>query len=298
MGFTQKHRNIVVHRQADAIDQLRGEARLQEGEINYAILGSGVAYEMGLMIDNPYYGMQMVYPKKLRPGVPITRNSVRKKGIVPAAIFGIEHEYNETYVFVPLEYARELMGYGDRRTAIEVFLHNRDDLSAVKERLSTTLGPDFKVLDSDEQHSGLLKAIKIEKLFVFITLSFITAIAAFNVFYTLSMLAIEKRKDVSVLFAMGATQKVIRQVFLKQGAIITFVGCIAGLILGLVLALLQHEYGFVSMGMQTAIVQAYPVKIQALDFLLVGVSISLIALLTSYRPALIASRVNITRHLN
>lgn len=276
---------------------LRGEARLAEDEVNYAILGSGVAYELSLMLDSDHYGMQMIYPKKLRPGAPISRNSVKRKSIVPAAIFSIEQEYNENYVFVPLGFARELMDYGDKRTAIEVFLHDRGELSSVKDKLANILGEDFVVLDSDEQHSGLLKAIKIEKLFVFITLSFITAIAAFNVFFTLSMLAIEKKKDISVLYAMGATNKLIRQIFLKEGAMIAFIGCAVGLVLGLGLALAQQEYELIGMGMQTAIVMAYPVKIQASDFLLVGASISLITILTSYRPALIASRVNITEHL-
>lgn len=276
---------------------LRGEARLEEGSVNYAMLGSGVAYELALMLDSDYYGMQMVYPRKLRPGRPVSRNSVRRKSIVPAGIFSIEQEYNENYVFVPLNFARDLMEYGEKRSAIEVFLNDPDDLSNVKNQLIDALGAEFRVLDSDEQHSSLLKAIKIEKLFVFITLSFITAIAAFNVFFTLSMLAIEKKKDISVLYAMGATQKVVRQIFLKEGAIITFTGCITGLILGLGLALAQQHWGFVSMGMQTAIVTAYPIKIQGTDFVLVGISISLIALLTSYRPAMIASRVNIVRHL-
>lgn len=276
---------------------LRGEARLAEQEVNYAILGSGVAYELSLMLDSDYYGMQMVYPKKLRPGAPVSRNSVKRKSIVPAGIFSIEQEYNENYVFVPLGFAQELMNYGDKRTAIEVFLKDRDELSTVKAKLSTVLGDDFVVLDSDEQHSGLLKAIKIEKFFVFITLSFITAIAAFNVFFTLSMLAIEKKKDISVLYAMGATNKLIRQIFLKEGAMIAFIGCAVGLVLGLVLALAQQEYELIGMGMQSAIVMAYPVKIQASDFLLVGASISLITILTSYRPAIIASRVNITEHL-
>ncbi|GAB5525770.1 MAG: FtsX-like permease family protein [Roseivirga sp.] len=276
---------------------LRGEARLAEQEVNYAILGSGVAYELSLMLDSDYYGMQMIYPKKLRPGAPISRNSVKRKSIVPAGIFSIEQEYNENYVFVPLSFAEDLMNYGDKRTAIEVFLEDRDELSTVKEKLSTVLGDDFVVLDSDEQHSGLLKAIKIEKFFVFITLSFITAIAAFNVFFTLSMLAIEKKKDIAVLYAMGATNKLIRQIFLKEGAMIAFIGCAVGLILGLALALAQQEYELIGMGMQSAIVMAYPVKIQASDFLLVGTSISLITILTSYRPAIIASRVNITEHL-
>lgn len=276
---------------------LRGEARLEEEGVSYAILGSGVAYELALMLDSDHYGMQMVYPRKLRPGAPVSRNSVKRKSIVPAAIFSIEQAYNENYVFVPLSFAQDLMDYGEKRSAIEVFLHDRGNLSKVKSQLSATLGDGFVILDSDEQHSGLLKAIKIEKLFVFITLSFITAIAAFNVFFTLSMLAIEKKKDISVLYAMGATNKVIRQIFLKEGAMIAFIGCTVGLLLGLGLALLQQKYELIGMGMQSAMVMAYPVKIQLSDFLLVGVSISLITLLTSYRPALIASRVNITEHL-
>ena len=276
---------------------LRGEARLEEDGLSFAILGSDIAYELALMPEGNE-GMQMVYPRKLRPGMPLSRNSVKKKSIVAAGIFGIEQQYNESYVFVPLNFARELMGYGKRRSAIEVFLQNPQDILVVKNQLMDALGSGFRVLTSDEQHSSLLKAIRIEKLFMFITLSFITAIAAFNVFFTLSMLAIEKKKDISVLYALGATQKTIRHIFLKEGAIITFTGCLSGLMLGLALTLAQQEWGLVSMNMQTAIVTAYPVKIQATDFLLVGISISLISWLTSYRPALIASGVNITQNLS
>ena len=276
---------------------LRGEARLEEGGLSYAILGSDIAYELALMPEGNHEEMQMVYPRRLRPGMLVSRNSVKKKSIVPAGIFGIEQQYNESYVFVPLNFARELMGYGESRSAIEVFLQDPQDIPAVKHQLVDALGPGFRVLTSDEQHSSLLKAIRIEKLFMFITLSFITAIAAFNVFFTLSLLAIEKKKDISVLYALGATQKTVRHIFLKEGAIITFTGCLSGLMLGLGLTLAQQEWGLLSMNMQTAIITAYPVKIQAIDFLLVGISISLISWLTSYRPALIASGVNVTQNL-
>jgi lipoprotein-releasing system permease protein len=276
---------------------LAGEALLYDREVNHAIIGAGVARELSLRMGGDWRGLRMVYPKKLRPGAPVGRNSVRRKSIVAAGVFNIEQSYNDSYVFVPLNYAKDLMSYGNRRSAIEIFTKEGVSVSSVKEKVSEALGEDFRVLDSDEQHSSLLKAIEIEKLFVFITLSFITAIAAFNVFFTLSMLAIEKKKDISVLYAMGATNKLIRQIFLKEGAIIAFSGCIVGLVLGLGLALAQQELKLIGMGMQNAMVMAYPVKIQALDFLLVGVSISVITLLTSYRPAVIASRVNITEHL-
>ena len=137
-----------------------------------------------------------------------------------------------------------------------------------------------------------MRAVKIEKLFAYIALSFITLIASFNIFFSLSMLAIEKRRDMAILFAVGATHKIIRQIFLKQGIIIAFVGAIFGLVLGLSLCYLQDRYGLVGLGMANAVVSAYPVKVVWTDVLLVTFSITLITMATAYRPAILASRLN------
>ena len=277
---------------------VRGKMKLKEGDINYAILGTGVAYNLSLRIDVNSYGMQIVYPKKLRPGMPVTNNSITRKSIVPAAIFNIEPVYNESYVFVPLSFAQELMDYENKRTSIELYLDEGVSINKIKEEVSNRLGNEFEVLDSDELHSSLLKAIKIEKLFAYITLSFIMAIASFNIFFTLSMLAIEKKRDISVLYSFGATSQFIRQIFLKQGSIISLVGSVIGLLAGLALCLLQQKFGLVSMGMQSAVMNAYPVKLEVTDFIMVGVSIFLITILISYRPAIIASRVETVKNLN
>ena len=277
---------------------VRGKMKLKEGDINYAILGTGVAYNLSLRIDVNSYGMQIVYPKKLRPGMPVTNNSITRKSIVPAAIFNIEPVYNESYVFVPLSFAQELMDYENKRTSIELYLDEGVSINKIKEEVSNRLGNEFEVLDSDELHSSLLKAIKIEKLFAYITLSFIMAIASFNIFFTLSMLAIEKKRDISVLYSFGATAQFIRQIFLKQGSIISLVGSVIGLLAGLALCLLQQKFGLVSMGMQSAVMNAYPVKLEVTDFIMVGVSIFLITILISYRPAIIASRVETVKNLN
>tara|TARA_Y100000588_G_C14005266_1_gene817494 strand:+ start:58 stop:396 length:339 start_codon:yes stop_codon:yes gene_type:complete len=106
------------------------------------------------------------------------------------------------------------------------------------------------------------------------------------------MLAIEKRRDMAILFAVGATHKIIRQIFLKQGIIIAFVGAIFGLVLGLSLCYLQDRYGLVGLGMANAVVSAYPVKVVWTDVLLVTFSITLITMATAYRPAILASRLN------
>jgi lipoprotein-releasing system permease protein len=133
---------------------------------------------------------------------------------------------------------------------------------------------------------------------MFITLSFIMAIASFNIFFTLSILAIEKKRDISILYSFGATPRFIRQIFLKQGSLISVIGASTGLIFGLGICLIQQKFELVGMGMATSVVNAYPVKLEMMDFILVGISISLITVLTSYRPAIIASRVEMVKNLN
>lgn len=286
--------------QTNKIDSflVRGKMQLTDENTDYIILGTGVAYELGVLLESDSYSMQVVYPRKLTPGAAISRNPIRKKNIIPAGIFSIEPEYNESYVFVPLRFIQDLMDYGDRRTSIEIYLDENISLRNVKNELIKTLGPSFTVLDSDEIHSSLLKAIKIEKLFMFITLSFIMAIASFNIFFTLSILAIEKKRDISILYSFGASPRFVRQIFLKQGSLISIIGASSGLLIGLSICLLQQKFGLIGMGMATSVVNAYPVKLEIMDFLLVGLSISFITIITSYRPAIIASRVEMVKNLN
>jgi lipoprotein-releasing system permease protein len=111
------------------------------------------------------------------------------------------------------------------------------------------------------------------------------------------MLGIEKKKDISVLYSMGATKNLIRKIFLYEGVIISFVGSFLGLAFGIGICLVQQKFGIVSMGMQTSIVQAYPVKIQTLDIVFIGVSIILITLLVSFSPARKASDVDLKSNL-
>ncbi len=289
--------NYIAANRLDTF-MVRGSMRLTDGNVDYAILGTGVAYELSLLLESDAYGMQIVYPKKLKAGMPISRNSVSKKSISPAGIFSIETTYNETYVFVPLRFAQSLMDYGNKRTSIEIYLTEDANEASIQSKLKKELGQDFTVLNSDEVHSSLLKAIQIEKLFTFITLSFIMAIASFNIFFTLSILAIEKKRDISILYSFGATPQFIRQIFLKQGSLISLIGASTGLLMGLTICLLQQAFGFVGMGLQTSMVDAYPVKLEFMDFIFVGVSITLITIVTSYRPAIIASRVEMVKNLN
>ena len=111
------------------------------------------------------------------------------------------------------------------------------------------------------------------------------------------MLAIEKKKDIAVILAMGGTKKLIRSIYLKEGAIIAFSGALVGLVLGFLICWVQDNYGLVSLGVTSSVVDAYPVKMQWTDFLYTSVSVVIITIIASYRPALIASKVKTTLHL-
>jgi lipoprotein-releasing system permease protein len=274
-----------------------GELSLGTEKQPGAILGRGVGYFLTVDLDNDFDLLQVFYPKSPGAGSIDPRNMYNRDVIKPLGFFSIEKQFDDEYVIVPLDFARNLLNYGDKRTALELKIAEGYDIGHVKNSLRSQLGEEFLVRDTDEQHAGLLLTIKLEKLFVFLTLTFILAVASFNIFFSLSMLAIEKKKDIAVLFAMGATEKLIKAIYIKQGAIIAFSGAVAGLILGFLVCWIQDTYGLVSLGVTSSIVESYPVKMIWRDFLYTSLSVIGITFLASYRPALIASRVKTVDHL-
>lgn len=274
-----------------------GELKFREEQKNFAVLGIGIAYQMGILVESDLVPIEAIFPKNVRAGALPSANSLNKRRIYPAGIFQIEQTYDEKYVLTSLEFVQQLTGYRNRYTSLELYTDEGARLNNLKERVSEILGDGFTILNNEEQHADLLRAVKIEKLFVYIALSFITAIASFNIFFCLSMLAIEKRKDVSVLISYGAKPKMIKSIFLKQGAYIAFTGAIVGIGLGVAICLLQDKYGIIGMGMSTSLINAYPVKLEIMDILLVSISMVIITILTSYRPSLLASRIDHKKYL-
>src|SRR5690606_30661703 len=262
-----------------------------------AILGRGIGYFLTAELGNEFDFLQVFYPKAARAGSIDPRNMYNRDVIKPVAFFRVDPQFDNEYVIVPLQFAQDLLNYGDKRTSLEIKVAEGYDISRVKKALRTQLGADFLVRDTEEQHASLLLTIRLEKLFVFLTLTFILAVASFNIFFSLSMLAIEKKKDIAVLFAMGATQKLVKSIYIKQGVIIGFSGASVGLFLGFLICWIQDNFGLVSLGVTSSIVESYPVKMMWTDFLYTSISVVVITLLASYRPAIIASRVKTVDHL-
>ncbi len=277
---------------------IHGDLKLKKEDINYAIMGQGVQYTLSIAPSNEFYTMQLLTPRQTASSSGFNPDPMnryfKRKNIMPGGVFANEKEYDASYVIVPLRFAQQLFDYGEERTALEIKTEDNISVSRVESQLEDLFSSeDYQVLNSDEQHASLLRAVKWEKLFVYVTFSFILAIASFNIFFSLSMLAIDKRKDIAMLFAMGAQQRTVKSIFLLEGVIIALLGAGSGLLAAVIICWAQQTFGIVSMGMQTAIVDAYPVKMELSDFLFTALSISLITFLASYRPALIASRTDV-----
>lgn len=272
---------------------IEGNYQLQRAGNNYALIGRGVQYQLSIRATNAIVPMYLLYPKAKASISLDPENTFREKPIMVGGVFVIERQYDDSYIFVPLDFARDLLAYGTKRTSLEIRVESRRQMNTVERRLEQVLGPKFDIKNSDEQHLSLLRAVKIEKMFVFITFAFILLIASLNIFFSLSMLVIDKKKDIAILASMGASPKIIRNIFLMEGAIVAFVGAFIGLAAGLLICWTQQTFGLISMNMATALVEAYPVKMQLQDFLLTGSAIFIITLLVSIRPARAAAATEV-----
>ncbi len=274
-----------------------GELKLKENGVNYAILGRGIQYALSVSPGNNLHPLQVHYIKDVKAGSLDVSKLYSKKNILPGSVFAIEKNYDENYIFVPLDFAKDLLNYGDKRTSLEIKVKENYIIDDVRDQLKNTLGGTFKVQNNEEQHADLYKLLNLEKLFVFIAFSFILAVGSINIFFALTMLVIDKKKDISVLYSMGADDPVIRRIFLGEGAIISLGGAMLGLVLGTLVCWLQQTFGLVSMGMETSVLEHYPVQMQLADFIFTAASLVFITFVISYRPAMMATKYNSAKYL-
>jgi lipoprotein-releasing system permease protein len=276
------------HRIDDKI--VAGRLKLKEGDVPYAIIGRGIQYNLSVAVEDNQFALQVYYINNGKSGTLDPSRLYSRKTIFAGSVFSIVQNFDENYIIVPLEFASELLNMGQRRTALEVKTKKGANPAAVQQQLKERLGEKFFVLNHEEQHKDLYRLLKMEKLFTFLAFAVLLGISSVNIFFTLMMLVLDKRKDISVLSAMGASSGLIRHIFLAEGAIIAFLGAFIGLILGGIFCWVQLEYGIISMGMETSVTEGYPVKVVPVDFLNTLLVVSVLTLLISWRPAVLAAR--------
>ena len=263
---------------------VEGHFVLSQDSIDYAFIGGNVYGALNISLDNVLEPIEIWYPKNQKKLSMIPENNINKKVLNISGVYALE-QLHDDYVYVPLSVAKELTEYNNQRTALEVQLKPDVDTDKVQSEVRAIFGDNYAVRDRDEQNANLFRAIKIEKLFIFIALIFIIGVASFNIFFSLTMLVIDKKEEVKTLYAMGADDSLIKRIFFGEGAIISVIGTIVGLVLGVAFCLTQERFGWLGMGMDTALIDAYPVKMNPMDFLITAVAVIIITLLVSYFPA-------------
>lgn len=280
---------IDEHRIDPYVDE--GSVVLKKNNANYALIGKGVQITLSVALDDDLHALQVYYIKSGKSSGTLDPSSLYvQKSIRPAGVFSIIQNLDENYVIVPLSFAQDLLSYGNRRTSLEVTLADGADMLGVQRRLKDTLGEGYRVLNSEEQHKDLYKLVKMEKLFTFLAFTLLLGVGGINIFFSLMMLALDKKKDISVLSAIGADQVFVRNIFLFEGAFISVGGAFVGLLMGGVLCYLQQQYGLVSLGMESSVASGYPVKMATSDFAGTLLVVVVITFLISVRPALLAAR--------
>lgn len=280
--------NYVLMISSDSI-MMEGEFVVKQEGTAYAVIG-------GALADQIESSSQFIRPISLY--APIHNSNVNLAN--PEKSFHIQHYYlsgiyatgqievDSKYTFLPLASAQELFGYDDDVTSIELKLKKGSDVKKAEKEIADLVGERFNVQNKEEQHEDFYKMMKVEKWITFLILIFILLIAVFNVIGSLTMLIIEKEKDIITLHNLGATEKMIQQIFLLEGWLISIVGAVTGLIIGVTLCLLQQYFGFIklsdSANENAFIVNAYPVQVEMPDILLILATILLIGLLVAWFP--------------
>ncbi len=261
-------------------------------DVGMAIPGIGMAYYLGINPNNPFSMLQVYVPRRGNASSFNLENSFNTGQLFVHQTFETNQDVDATMVLAPYEWLSKLIGYEGLASAVEVFTNQSANLNKIKKEIKSIVGPDFNVFDQYEQQSTLYKMMKSEKLAVYLILVFILVMATFNVIGSLSMLIIEKKKDTATLRAMGGDNSLIRSIFLNEGTIISVVGGILGLILGIIAVLLQQYVGIIRLGNGNGsyIVEYYPVALQLQDVLIVLATITIIGGIAAFTTVKISMK--------
>jgi len=261
-----------------------GDFTLVEEGKPYAVIGQGVAFNLavGLNFISPiiFYVPRNTKLISMNPA-----KAFNRKYIFPSGVFAIQQDFDSKYVIVPLFFARDLLGYTNEVSSIEIKIDPAYETSMVQENIKELLGPDFSVKNRFEQQELLYKIMKSEKWAIFLILTFILVVASFNVIGSLTMLIIEKKNDIGILRSMGTSISVLRQIFLFEGWMISLLGAFAGLILGTLICWTQQHFGIIKLqGSGSFVIDAYPVSIEIPDLIWIFLIVLLIGYLAAWYP--------------
>ena len=267
---------------------------IRHNDIDFGVPGAGMAYFLGINVYQPYSSVQVYVPKRGNASSFNLENSFNSSKLIVTKVFSTQQDIDERLVLAPINWLANLMEYDNLVTDVEIFINDKSiktnverQLGRIKKEIKNILGDDYKVYDQHEQQETLYKMMKAEKMAVYLILTFILIMATFNVIGTLSMLIIDKNKDITLLKAMGADKTLIKKIFINEGLLISVVGGILGMLLGIAAVLVQQYFGIIRLGNGDGnyVIDAYPVALELGDIALVFITITIIGSIAAFFTA-------------
>lgn len=289
--------------EVSALDEsmMRGEYVLRDGfGLPYALVGAGLGYELQVSLNDFRRGLEIYMPRRgAKLNVMQPESAFVRRSLQPAGVFDVQPEINHQYLVVPLVFLQDLLQL-EKQQAGNLEVRLKPGVNAEKAMLAwqKALGEGYEVKDRYRQEEALFKIFKSEKWWTYFFLLLIVLVAALNLIGSMSMLVIEKQRDIAILSSLGASPRLIFRLFFGLGLLITGIGMGLGLVTGATLCWLQESYGFVEFGGQGSfVISAYPVALRGADLLATAGGVLLIGALCAYYPAKRASTQQIAPHL-
>ncbi len=272
---------------------VRGRYELQMDGRNFAILGLGMEHKLSASIADIISTLNIYMPKR-KVSSSLLQEPIKKRRINFGGTFVVQQsDFDEHYVVVPLDFARELLSYDTEVSSLEIKLYTDVNKPATLAAIEKVMGSGFAVKDRYQQNEAFFKIMNIEKWIAYVILSFTLVLVAFNMVGSLWMLVIEKKQDIAILKSMGATSKMVRNIFLSEGLLLSLFGIGIGFFIAITACLLQQKFGLIRLqGSDSFLIDAYPVSMQLWDFIVIFFTVILIGTLAALMPALRASRID------
>jgi len=265
---------------------INGEYDLGNEEVPKLILGAGIEGALGIQADRNIYTLKIYLPRKSNSEQINLLEDISNDTIRTSAAFLIQQDFDNKYGITNIDFVKEQLKYGtDDYNGVEIAVTDISKTNEIKKTVQTIFGKDYLVQNKYEQNRSLYSIMNMERWVIYGVLCLILVVAAFNMIGALTMLVLEKQKDISVLHAMGGSRNFIQKIFLNEGLLLATIGGIIGMLLALLLAWLQVTFHLIPLEGGSFLIDYFPVKLRIIDFLLVGATVFVIAVIASWLPS-------------
>lgn len=250
-----------------------------QGE-DFAVIGSAIQNYLSVNLNDEFRNLDIYSPRKGAANSLNPADEFNVMSIHPAGVFSVQQEFDDMMI-VPIGFARQLLGEESKVSLIEINTKDGISVEDFQNEVSASLGKNFIVKNRSQQNQLLYKILNSEKWAIFLILTFVLVIAIFNIIGSLTMLVIDKTKDIAILSSLGANNSLIRGIFFIEGMMISMVGCLLGMTAGLIFSLLQQHFGFIRMSGASFLIESYPIVLKGSDFILVLGTVLTVSLIAS-----------------